>query len=79
MPSMYGIKPLNVLEGSKIAGEAIRIVSYMEEYRLQAFKDETVMVEGNLEEVTTRSKTYYQIALTYCPRYYEQVLKLAST
>ena len=79
MPSIYGIKPLKILEGSKIAGEAIRIVSYMEEYRLQAFKDETVLVEGNLEEVTTQSKTYYQIALTYCPRYYEQVLKLAST
>jgi len=78
MPSTYGIKPLKVLEGSKIADEAIRIVSYMEEYRLQAFKDETVFVEGNLEEVRTRSKTYCQIALTYCPRYYEQVLRLAS-
>ncbi len=79
MPSTYGIEPLKVFEGSKITDEAMCIVSYMEEYRLQAFKDETVMVEGNLEEVTTQSKTYYQIALTYCPRYYEQVLKLAST
>jgi predicted nucleotidyltransferase len=79
MPSIYGIEPLKVLEGSKIADEAIRIVSYMEEYRLQAFNDETVLVEGNLEEVRTPGKAYYQIALTYCPRYYEQVLKLAST
>jgi hypothetical protein len=49
----------------------------MEEFRMQARKNETVYVEGNLEEVITQKRSFYQIALTYCPRYYEQVLKVA--
>jgi CTP:phosphocholine cytidylyltransferase-like protein len=48
----------------------------MEEFRQQAQKDEVIIVEGNLEEVTTPRETCYQITLTYCPRYYEQVLKV---
>jgi predicted nucleotidyltransferase len=75
MPSIYGIEPLKISEGSKEAIKARRVVSYMEEFRMQAFRDETVYVEGNLEKVTTRSGDFFQIALTYCPRYYEQVLK----
>jgi hypothetical protein len=50
----------------------------MEEFRMQAQKGETVYVEGNLEEVTTSRGNFYQVALTYCPRYYEQVLKAAT-
>jgi hypothetical protein len=46
---------------------------------LQAQKDEKVCVEGNLEEVVTPNGSYHQIALTYCPRYYEQVLKVAAS
>ena len=48
----------------------------MEEFRQQAQKDETVIVEGNLEEVTSQSGSFWQVTLTYCPRYYEQVLKV---
>jgi predicted nucleotidyltransferase len=76
VPSVYGITPLKVLSGTRKALEAVRVISYMEEFRLQALKDETVRVEGNLEEVATSDGSYHQITLTYCPRYYEQVLKV---
>lgn len=75
IPSTYGIEPLEVLEGSKEALEAERIVSYLEEYRMQVRRDEVVYVEGNLEEGRALNRSFHQIALTYCPRYYEQVLK----
>ena len=78
IPSVYGIKPLTVLNGTRDALEAVRVVSYMEEFRVQAEKDETVTVEGNLEEVMSPHSSFHQIALTYCPRYYEQVLKVAA-
>ena len=78
IPSIYSIQPIKILRGAKCAEEATRIVSYMEEFRLQAHKDEKVYVEGNLEEVITPKGNFHQIALTYCPRYYEQVLKVAS-
>ena len=77
IPSLYGISPLEVQTGSKKALEAVRVVSYMEEFRLQVRKDETIIVEGNLEEVQSTKGNFYQIALTYCPRYYEQTLKVA--
>jgi predicted nucleotidyltransferase len=79
IPSVYGIEPLEVLSGTRDALEAVRVISYMEEFRLQAQKDEKVCVEGNLEEVVTPNGSYHQIALTYCPRYYEQVLKVAAS
>lgn len=77
IPSVYGVQPLEVLTGSRLGLEAVRVVSYMEEFRLQAQKDETVIVEGNLEEVVSPTGRFYQVALTYCPRYYEQTLKVA--
>ena len=76
IPSVYAIEPLEVLSGTQEALEAVRVFSYMEEFRLQTQKDEQVYVEGNLEEVVTPNGNYHQIALTYCPRYYEQVLKV---
>jgi predicted nucleotidyltransferase len=75
VPSIYGIEPLKILEGSKEAINSRRIVSYIEEFRMQALKGETVYVEGNFERVALPSGGFFQIALTYCPRYYEQVLK----
>jgi predicted nucleotidyltransferase len=76
IPSIYGIEPLEVLSGPKEAFLATRVFSYMEEFRQQAQKDETVIVEGNLEEVQSTNGSFYQVTLTYCPRYYEQVLKV---
>ena len=77
IPSVYHIEPLKILEGRRQAQEVKRIISYMEEFRMQAFTDETIYVEGNLEEVARDKDKFFQIALTYCPRYYEQVLKIA--
>jgi predicted nucleotidyltransferase len=76
IPSIYGIEPLEVLSGDKAALEAKRVFSFMEEFRQQAQKDETVIVEGNLEKVASQKESFYQVTLTYCPRYYEQVLKV---
>jgi predicted nucleotidyltransferase len=77
IPSVYGIQPTEVLSGPKEAAEAVRVFSYMEEFRQQVQRDETVIVEGNLEEVQSAKGGFHQITLTYCPRYYEQVLKAA--
>jgi predicted nucleotidyltransferase len=78
IPSVYGVEPLKVLKGRKDAAEATRIVSYVEEFRMQAREDEKVYVEGNLEEVIAPKGCFHQVVLTYCPRYYEQVLKVLS-
>lgn len=71
MPSIYEIEPL---QGG---ADVRRILNYVEEFRLQAKKDETVIVEGNLEKVIMGGNSFYQITLTHGPRYYEQVLKVA--
>jgi len=76
IPSVYSIEPLEVQSGPRTALDAIRVVSYMEEFRQQALKDETVIIEGALEEVVSPKGSFHQITLTYCPRYYEQVLKV---
>jgi predicted nucleotidyltransferase len=76
IPSIYGIEPLEVSRGPKECIEAKRVFSYMEEFRQQAEKDEIVIVEGNLEEVRSPTGSFRQITLTYCPRYYEQVLRV---
>lgn len=78
MPSEYGVEPLEILKGSMEALDVKRVVSYVEEFRMQANRDETVLVEGNLEEVAGPRGNFLQIMLTYCPRYYDQVLKLSS-
>jgi predicted nucleotidyltransferase len=76
IPSIYNIEPLEILEGQREASEAKRVFSYVEEFRMQAKKGETIDVRGNLEEVITPSGNFLQVTLTYCPRYYEQVLKV---
>jgi predicted nucleotidyltransferase len=76
MPSIYQIEPIKIVRGEK-AEDVRRIVSYMEEFRMQVQRDEKAYVEGNLEQVVTPSETFHQITLTYAPRYYEQVLKVA--
>lgn len=74
IPSIYTIEPIKIFSGPK-AENIQRVVSYVEEFRMQVRNDEKVYVEGNLEEVITPSESSHEITLTYCPRYYEQVLK----
>jgi predicted nucleotidyltransferase len=78
IPSVYAIEPLEAVSGITEALGAVRVFSYMEEFRLQAKKDEKILVEGNLEEVVSPKGSFHQVTLTYCPRYYEQVLKVLS-
>jgi predicted nucleotidyltransferase len=75
IPSIYPIEVRKVLEGPRV-DEIRRIFSYLEEFRMQAKRDEQVLVEGNLEMVITGTKVFHQITLTYGPRYYEQTLKV---
>jgi predicted nucleotidyltransferase len=75
MPSVYQIETMEILDGTNVA-DLPRVQSFVEEFRLQAKKDEKVYVEGNLEQVISPTRTFHQITLTYCPRYYEQVIKV---
>ncbi|MCS7124448.1 MAG: nucleotidyltransferase domain-containing protein [Candidatus Bathyarchaeota archaeon] len=77
MPSVYQVEPICILEGPQV-GDLRRVISYLEEFRMQAWKDEAVYVEGNLEKVETSNGCFHQITLTYGPRYYEQVLKVVN-
>lgn len=76
MPSIYHIEVEEVLEGPK-THDIERVVSYVEEFRLQAFKDERILVKGWFEKVRGR-KEFEQVTLTRKDRYYEQVLKTLS-
>lgn len=75
MPSIYKVEVEKILEGKKVENIK-RILSYVEEFRIQAERGEEVYAEGNLEQVTTPHETFHQITLTYGSRYYEQVLKV---
>jgi predicted nucleotidyltransferase len=76
IPSVYAIEPQEICEGPREAIDTKRIVSYMEEFRMQAKQGEIIDVRGNLEKVSAPDGDFLQIVLTYCPRYYEQVLKV---
>ncbi|MEM2534702.1 MAG: hypothetical protein QXD12_02740 [Candidatus Nezhaarchaeales archaeon] len=75
MPSKYEIEVVEVRGSQLFRIEPIRIVSYVEEFRMQLTKDEHGLVAGWLEEVQTKSSTFQQIVLTRRERYYNQVLK----
>jgi len=75
MPAVYKIEPLKVWGEAKV-DNIQRVLSYVEEFRMQAEKDEIVYVEGNLEKVTTTTGNFRQITLSYGPRYFEQALKV---
>ncbi|MEM1811804.1 MAG: hypothetical protein QW730_04250, partial [Candidatus Nezhaarchaeales archaeon] len=79
MPSKYEIEVIEVrgLQPSKV--EPIRILSYIEEFRMQLTEDEYGLVAGWLEEVKTKSSTFQQIVLTRREKYYDQVLKRIKT
>ncbi len=75
IPSIYQVELTKLLEGPNIE-RFRRVLSYVEEFRLQVRRDEEVYVEGNVERVETLTDTFYQITLTHGPRYYEQTLKV---
>jgi predicted nucleotidyltransferase len=73
MPSIYTFE-LDTSSRPDVK-EIHRIISYVEEYRMQVNKGEKIQVKGHVEKVTALRNQFYQITLTYAPRYYEQVLK----
>lgn len=75
MPSIYQIEPIKIFDGTHV-DHIKRVVSYVEEFRMQAQRDELVIVEGTLEQVSSSRQNFHQVTLTYGPRYYEQVLKV---
>lgn len=75
MPAIYKIEPLKILCEVKV-DNILRVLSFVEEFRMQAKKDEIIYVEGNLEKVTTATDSFHQITLSYGPRYFEQALKV---
>jgi len=78
MPSIYQIEPIKIIQGEKVE-DIRRIISYIEEFRMQARIDEETYVEGSLERVKAPKESYHQITLTYVPRYYEQVLRVLNS
>jgi predicted nucleotidyltransferase len=79
MPSVYHVEVVKIVDGPRVE-DLRRVVSYLEEFRMQAWNDEKVYVEGNIERVETQNGGgFHQITLTYGPRYYEQVLKVVAS
>jgi predicted nucleotidyltransferase len=78
MPSIYEVEVDQDSLGRNIDVDITRIVSYVEEFRLQLKNDERFFVAGNLEKISHQKKTRYQITLSYGPRYYSQALKKLS-
>ncbi|MHA2042069.1 MAG: hypothetical protein ACW975_09420, partial [Candidatus Thorarchaeota archaeon] len=74
MPSEYGIETLEVIEGDPSASPT-KVLNYIEQFRMMAFRDEEVIVSGVLEHVERRNAEYDQIALSYPPGWEANVLK----
>jgi predicted nucleotidyltransferase len=78
MPSLYPVK-LREIDADIDHQDVSRIVSYVEEFRLQLEPGETALVRGNLERVEARDGEFHQITLSYGPDYFNQVLKALGT
>ncbi|MFW9906761.1 MAG: hypothetical protein ACFFFH_20815 [Candidatus Thorarchaeota archaeon] len=77
MPSVYNFEVLDVLFGDADKHTPTKLVSYFEQFRMQAMRDEQVLISGVLEKVTRPHKEYYQVSLSYGdPDWTKNVLKL---
>jgi len=74
MPSIYHVKTREISRDINLH-DLTRIVSYVEEFRLQVTAGETTLVSGDLELVETSHEQFYQIMLSYGQNYFDQVLK----
>ncbi len=76
MPSTYSIELLK-LKGYSKPVDVRRVISYVEEFRMQLGEGDLGLVRGMLEEVCLRNgEIFHQIVLSYFPKiYHEQVLK----
>jgi len=74
MPSVYPVRLLE-FSGNVDCGDVLRIVSYVEEFRLQLEAGDTALIRGNLERVERKDRVFHQITLSYGEDYFDQVLK----
>lgn len=75
MPSVYPVEVLGISKRFKNV-DVERVVSYIEEFRMQLKEGEEGTVRGRLERVSGRRGEFHQITLSYSPGYFKQVLKL---
>jgi len=75
MPSIYPVEALRIGKRFKNV-DVERVVSYVEEFRMQLKEGEEGIVRGRLERVSSRKGESHQITLSYGPSYFKQVLKL---
>lgn len=74
MPSIYPVE-LEEIDRRIDPQDLVRVVSYVEEFRLQIEEGETALVRGDLERVETTDAQFHQIMLSYGDDYFDQVLK----
>ena len=78
MPAIYRLEEARFLRAPvRNPPEPEVVLSYVEEFRLQAEEGEAVIAAGWLELVEGRRGERCQLVLTYGPRYHEQVVKVA--
>jgi len=77
MPSVYPVE-LKAMDREIQVGDLKRVVSFMEEFRLQLMEGEEGTVRGDLELVETDGDRFSQITLSRSPDYFGQVMKLTS-
>jgi len=70
IPSVWRVEPI---EGPPVE----RVVSYMEDFKMQARAGETMVVAGILEEVRSPAGSYLQITVTQNPRLHAHGIKVA--
>lgn len=75
IPSIYPVE-LKEIDRDIDPQDLRRVVSYVEEFRLQAEAGEIALVRGNLERVETADGQFYQIVLSYGADYFDQLLKV---
>ncbi|RLE59526.1 MAG: hypothetical protein DRN53_07035 [Thermoprotei archaeon] len=65
------------LKGYSKPVDVRRVISYVEEFRMQLGEGDLGLVRGMLEEVCLKNgEVFHQIVLSYFPKiYHEQVLK----
>ena len=74
MPAIYPVR-LREISSDIDCRDVVRVVSFVEEFRLQIEAGEVALIRGNLERVEREDGAFHQITLSYGEDYFDQVLK----
>jgi len=74
MPAIYPVR-LGEISSDIDCRDVLRVVSFVEEFRLQIETGEVALIRGNLERVEREDGAFHQITLSYGEDYFDQVLK----